>query len=558
MELETPDQTPPSEGRRPMKVGKALANPKRMTLTVNGDTHTLSDLTWRLLIILIERAPNSVSYEDIARFVWNQEYVSDETVAQRVRQLRRVLGDDSKAPTYIRTVRGVGYQLIADVTPASDEISETSLSLNRSSRKGATVVKRAASVLGLSVTLGFLIIIGIKTVNTGTPNLSSPISSEASVEELVTRAYEYRERGQKSANDTAIILYEKALALAPNNTQALIGLSYALSHKSSKFGEAQTWADEAARVADLAILNAPISNNKTRGNAFAARGMADDARGRVSSALSYYQKSLALDPRNASSQSSAAYLLQMQGHYSAALVQEMQAREYAAPTYFSDYQISMALAQVGLDRAAGPWLKRARLLRPDTPFLATYIAKSKIKNGHINEALDHLIQTPDLQSDGFTLMSIAHVLSQDKEKAIEALNTATALARRKARDCYTCLALTHHLGVNKEQADPTSSLHKVLDASAAAIESGDEWPYYRVELAYLHLGVGAREKALLSLQEAYALGYRDWAWLQITPLLQDIHNDPEFIALVKRMKSALTAEREKINADPRLSLLFQN
>ena len=46
--------------------------------------------------------------------VWGFDYYGDERVVDvHIRNLRKVLGDDAEAPTWIATVRGVGYKFMA-------------------------------------------------------------------------------------------------------------------------------------------------------------------------------------------------------------------------------------------------------------------------------------------------------------------------------------------------------------------------------------------------------------------------------------------------------------
>jgi TolB-like protein/DNA-binding winged helix-turn-helix (wHTH) protein/Tfp pilus assembly protein PilF len=75
----------------------------------------LPELSFRLLVTLALRAPAMVSKDELISEVWGDVVVSDETLMQRVRLLRQVLGDDSQKPRYIASVRGRGYRLSAPV-----------------------------------------------------------------------------------------------------------------------------------------------------------------------------------------------------------------------------------------------------------------------------------------------------------------------------------------------------------------------------------------------------------------------------------------------------------
>ena len=75
----------------------------------------LPDLSFRLLVTLASKAPAMVSKDELIAEVWGDVVVSDETLMQRVRLLRQVLGDDGQNPRYIASVRGRGYRLAAPV-----------------------------------------------------------------------------------------------------------------------------------------------------------------------------------------------------------------------------------------------------------------------------------------------------------------------------------------------------------------------------------------------------------------------------------------------------------
>jgi TolB-like protein len=108
-------------------------------LKVNG-------LTFDLLLILIESAPNIVTFDEVAERVWHGRHVTPETIAQRAKMLRDALSDDASEPRYVESIRGQGYRLIADV-----EIIKTETARTLSNRKlpllAATVFVIAALLL---------------------------------------------------------------------------------------------------------------------------------------------------------------------------------------------------------------------------------------------------------------------------------------------------------------------------------------------------------------------------------------------------------------------------
>ena len=82
-------------------------------------------LSFDLLLALVEAAPRVVSLDELMDRVWAGVVVSPETVSQRAKLLRDVLGDESKSPRYLTSVRGRGYRLIAPVTPLAPPVQPT-------------------------------------------------------------------------------------------------------------------------------------------------------------------------------------------------------------------------------------------------------------------------------------------------------------------------------------------------------------------------------------------------------------------------------------------------
>ena len=75
-----------------------------------------------LLVFLIERRGEAVHRRDIFDRIWGDVIVSDSALSQAIRTIRRVLGDDSREPRFIRTVARHGYRFVfADVVEEEDE-----------------------------------------------------------------------------------------------------------------------------------------------------------------------------------------------------------------------------------------------------------------------------------------------------------------------------------------------------------------------------------------------------------------------------------------------------
>jgi len=84
----------------------------------DGEPIDLPQLSFDLLLELTRAAPNVVTTQELMDRVWRGVVVNPETVAKRIELVRQALGDDPHLPRYIALVRGHGYRLVADVSPA--------------------------------------------------------------------------------------------------------------------------------------------------------------------------------------------------------------------------------------------------------------------------------------------------------------------------------------------------------------------------------------------------------------------------------------------------------
>ncbi|MDD2431798.1 MAG: response regulator transcription factor [Firmicutes bacterium] len=75
---------------------------------------TFVDLTFKefeLLYLLMSESERVIPREEIITTIWGENYVGEtRTLDMHIRSLRQKLDDDAENPTYIKTVRGVGYR----------------------------------------------------------------------------------------------------------------------------------------------------------------------------------------------------------------------------------------------------------------------------------------------------------------------------------------------------------------------------------------------------------------------------------------------------------------
>lgn len=91
-----------------------VLDPESMEATDQGQALDLTSYEFALLYALVERAGRVLSRDQLMELArGNAAEAFDRSVDVHISRLRRKLGDDSRRPHRIRTLRGVGYQFVA-------------------------------------------------------------------------------------------------------------------------------------------------------------------------------------------------------------------------------------------------------------------------------------------------------------------------------------------------------------------------------------------------------------------------------------------------------------
>ena len=104
----------------PLRIGAWHVEPALDEISKDGSRVKLERRAMQLLVCLAEHAGQVVSVEQLLDKVWTGVVVTPNSVYHAVAALRRVLGDNTKEPTYIASVPKRGYRLVAPVTAWPD------------------------------------------------------------------------------------------------------------------------------------------------------------------------------------------------------------------------------------------------------------------------------------------------------------------------------------------------------------------------------------------------------------------------------------------------------
>ena len=92
---------------------------ERYELRRGGDPVPMEPQVFEVLAHLVRHHDRLVTKEELLDQVWGTRFVSESTLTSRIKLGRRLLGDDGRRQSTIRTVHGRGYRFAADVEQAT-------------------------------------------------------------------------------------------------------------------------------------------------------------------------------------------------------------------------------------------------------------------------------------------------------------------------------------------------------------------------------------------------------------------------------------------------------
>lgn len=95
-----------------IRVGELIIDSLQHTIHKGGQEINVTNIEFQILYFLALHKGMVMSKEQIYEYVWNGEYVFDDSnITSHIRRLRVKVEDNPAKPKYIQTVRGIGYKM---------------------------------------------------------------------------------------------------------------------------------------------------------------------------------------------------------------------------------------------------------------------------------------------------------------------------------------------------------------------------------------------------------------------------------------------------------------
>jgi DNA-binding winged helix-turn-helix (wHTH) protein/Tfp pilus assembly protein PilF len=518
---------------------------------INGEKSpiALPKLSFTLFKYLIENAQEICTLEQISEAVWENTVVSNETITQRITLLRKALGDDPKNPKYIESIRGRGYRLIVAPTYKArkhyNRILLTSIAVfallslsaatywftQYNTQTTQVTTQEAAQVPPQAAT----------QVTTQVPKAIQTYQSDdmnESVSAILTRGNYYFNIGQNENIDRAIELFTNVLSIEPENEEALVGLSLALSKSVCRYNQNTSRAREAHELAMKAKeLN---SSSVNASKAEAAIAYAWDCLGNLELAIEHYLLSIELDPQHYKSIGSAAHLLTVKGELLQAYQLSLRAKQLAPNNHMTDLQIARILELLNFKSEAQAAYRELFLLYPDNVFISEAYPRFLYFQGRFEEAKQATETVLNRNTGRYD------IYLQYTELIWLLDNQATALAyieNAKKHNPSQPYAKNILRSINNQLSVEDAKL-AIADIEKF-VAQGDTWPNNYIEAALISLwALNDEEATLVFLQKAVKSGYLDSEYLGISPLFAPLRGKSEYQQLIGDINKSRESMRQ--------------
>jgi DNA-binding winged helix-turn-helix (wHTH) protein/Tfp pilus assembly protein PilF len=449
-----------------------------------------------LLLFFIDHQGEVLDKERIIKSIWQGKVVNDDSLAVAISHLRKALGDNSRAPAYIKTIPGVGYQLIAKAGPFS--INKTA-ALQAISTIPVEIKKSRRFELSVGLFLFAVVLLAgwFAYKSTQQPvNLPSAVikPSRLLLDEAVLNEFHQAQQqistGEPEQYKLAVQALRNILLHHPEYAAAYTSMAEAKMHL---LHDQLTINDNCAEV--LGLLDKAIALDAHQLSAWLLRGNSLFwCKRDYTAAEQNYLHAIQLNPNDDQAPMQYAQLLLAQGRFAESLQQVDRARQlnplnYSVPTVVWIYQMQRR------DDLALQELQRINTTEPDNHY--THISAQRVyeRLDRVEESFAHWLW----------LMRSANYSDDDL---------------RQAKNSFTQAGL--------------AGLNRWLLERKDAADLGQYTP--PLSWARYALVAGELDVAMDYIEQAFIARQTPLLWASVDPAYDPLRNNPRFQALILQLQ----------------------
>ena len=361
-------------------------------------------------------------------------------------------------------------------------------------------------------------------------------------------AYDYYLNGRnyyyrltKDANEQAIILFKKAIALDSSYALAYAGLADAYAQRFQRYGFGENWADSSIMLSLRAV-----ALDQNIAEPYKSLGLAYYQKEWYQRAMTQYRKALELNPNYAAVYANMGELLDWTGHQDEALPLILKSIRLQ-PGRASDFmKLGSVYFSLGvLDRSA-EMFKKAIELNPAMTAPHVNLAEiNQVKGdfGSARQLLDSIrAKNPD---DPHVIFTSGNVELYQHEYA-----KAYQYYRQLHESSPDVPGLTTALGFVLQKMGRKKEGDALLDQSIAInqrqIDAQSEEGSRRYDLARVYAIRRDSSRALKWLRDAIARGSGIIGIIDNDPLLESLHGNAEYERLISQLKANIASMRARV------------
>jgi len=366
-------------------------------------------------------------------------------------------------------------------------------------------------------------------------------------------AYDYYIKGryyysqyQRDKNDSAIILFKKAIELDNDYALAWAGLGDCYNQLYGRFSKGGiNWLDSAKKASEKSI-----EIDSTLSEGYKSLASAYNYAKQYEKGMQLMRKAVALNPNNIAALGNLGTNYFFDGQFLEALRWQKKSAALNPRNYIPYQIIGWIYRLMGDLSSAEVWLKKSLEIKPvyDTYLLLGYVYVCQHRNKEALKLVPKILESEKISARSLeTAGMLAHFagdLTIAKKCFQKAIDLEPSIMKNDP-DFTVNIHLGQILLSEGNEIDADILLSYALEMNLSEIEKGSQDDAPPFNIACIYAIRGKKEETLHWLDKAIAANWCDYAMVTHGPWFEQLRNDPVIIKKIEPVKEKMNALRKK-------------